>query len=80
MARRRGDGFALSGTKLLVGWADAADYFLVTADTGDGVTLFLVGAAAGRISRARLDNIAGGALYEVGFDEVLTPATWWSGR
>lgn len=78
-ATPRGSQFAISGTKLLVGLADSADYFLVTArreasGTGEGVTLLLVDAGSDGISLLPLDNIAGVALFEVGFDDVVVPA------
>jgi alkylation response protein AidB-like acyl-CoA dehydrogenase len=48
-AERRGDGFALSGTKRFVPFAHVADLVLVAARTGggqDGTTVFVVDAAS----------------------------------
>jgi len=74
-ASRRGNSFILSGTKLLVGFATSANHLLCVARTSqagakDGVTLFLVDAGASGISSIPLQNIAGGALYHVEFDQV----------
>ena len=53
-----GGDYVLNGTKLLVGYAPSADYFLVAARTGngasaEGISLFLVDAHANGISWAR---------------------------
>jgi alkylation response protein AidB-like acyl-CoA dehydrogenase len=68
------DGSVISGEKLLVGFAEAADHYLVTARTGgsgaDGVTVVLVDAKASGISVERLQNIAGSPLYAVSFGGV----------
>ncbi|MEX1009653.1 MAG: acyl-CoA dehydrogenase family protein [Acidimicrobiia bacterium] len=72
-----GSDYVLNGTKLLVGYAPSADYFLVVARTGggpgaEGITLFLVDARRDGISWAPIPNIAGNALYAVTFDAVTT--------
>jgi alkylation response protein AidB-like acyl-CoA dehydrogenase len=73
-AVRQNGAFTISGTKLLVAFAGSADYLLVPArTTGQGVTLFLLDARSKGISSARLVNIAGGALYQVDFDQVPAP-------
>lgn len=41
-AEQTGDGWLLSGTKSVVPFGDVADAFLVTANTSDGVRLFVV--------------------------------------
>jgi alkylation response protein AidB-like acyl-CoA dehydrogenase len=68
------DGSVISGEKLLVGFAEAADHYLVTARTGgsgaDGVTVLLVDAKASGISLERLQNIAGSPLFAVSFAGV----------
>ena len=78
-----GDGsYVLDGTKLLVGFAPSADHFLCAARTApagegaapDGVTLFMVDAAAPGLTSTPLRNIAGGALFAVAFDHVTVPA------
>ena len=78
-AQRSGDAYVLTGTKLLVGYASSADFFLCVARTGsgpgaDGLSLFLVDAGAPGISSTPMTNIAGNALHTVTFDAVSTPA------
>jgi alkylation response protein AidB-like acyl-CoA dehydrogenase len=79
LATRRNGGYGLSGTKLLVGFASSADYFLVAARTSgsgspEGLSVFLVETSAAGLSHAPLPNIAGGALSAVEFDDVVVPA------
>jgi 3-oxocholest-4-en-26-oyl-CoA dehydrogenase beta subunit len=74
-AKRSGGSFVLTGTKLLVGFASSADHLLCAARTSgengsEGVTLFLVDPSSRGISWNPLSNLAGGALYEVVFDDV----------
>ena len=78
-AERNGETFLLTGTKLLVGFASSANYFLCAARTSDaagagGVTLFLVDPTLTGISLTPLSNLAGGALYQVDFDRVQVSA------
>jgi alkylation response protein AidB-like acyl-CoA dehydrogenase len=78
-AVRRGQDFVLNGVKLLVGFAPDAEFLLCAARTGagsasrDGLTVFLVETPTAGIRCAPLPNIAGSALYEVGFDDVVVP-------
>ena len=78
-AAPRGDGFALTGEKHFVPDGADADWFIVPARTGDGVTLFLVakdalGLEVSRIrsadnhrhARLRLDGVAGIVLGALG--------------
>jgi 3-oxocholest-4-en-26-oyl-CoA dehydrogenase beta subunit len=79
-ATRRGDDYVLNGTKLLVGFAPSANWFLCAARTsGDftaaGVSVFLLDARLPGISWRRLTNIAGGALYALELRDVVTPAS-----
>lgn len=76
----RGEDHLLNGTKLLVPYAPSADQFLCVARTGGngsahGVSLFLVAARAAGIFCEPLENLAGGALYEVTFTDVIVPAS-----
>ena len=78
-ATHRGGGYVLRGTKLLVGFAGSADYFLCAARTSgngsrEGVSLLLVDSGAPGVSHAPLPNISGGALSAVAFDDVEVPA------
>ena len=75
-AKADGSDFRLSGTKLLVPYAHAADTILCVARTesgGDptaGVTLFLVEKDARGVTLEPLENIAGYKLFAVTFDDV----------
>jgi 3-oxocholest-4-en-26-oyl-CoA dehydrogenase beta subunit len=78
-AHRSGDDYVLTGTKLLVGYASSADFFLCAARTGngpgaDGISLFLIEAGTPGVSSTPMTNIAGNALHAVTFDAVPTPA------
>ena len=80
-AEPNGDGFAISGTKLFVPFADIADYVLVVARTegnpGDerGITVFIVDAKAQGISLTPLVTIAADRQFEVVFDKVQVAAS-----
>ncbi len=77
-ARRQGDGFVLSGTKLLVPCAKSAGYLLCAARTSgtgaDGISLFLVKADTRGITHEKLDNLASAPHYAVTFDKVEVAA------
>src|SRR5262249_53193330 len=73
-AARQDGGLVVSGTKLLAAFAGSADYLLLTARTDSGgVAVLLVEAGSEGISCLPLDNLAGGALYQVDFDGVRVP-------
>jgi alkylation response protein AidB-like acyl-CoA dehydrogenase len=63
-----GGGFRLDGSKLLVPYAHVAGQLLVAARAPEGITLFLVDAAASTLER--LPNIAGYPLFAATFDGV----------
>jgi alkylation response protein AidB-like acyl-CoA dehydrogenase len=72
-AERRGDGFILSGRKLFVPDAGAADYIICAVRTGeakDAITLFIVDINKDGISRQPLKGISGEKLYAVDFNNV----------
>ena len=75
-AAPRGDGYVLSGAKVLVPYANAADWLVVAARTvaapGDaaGVTLFLIDAHASGVVIERTPNIGGFPLCAVTFADV----------
>jgi alkylation response protein AidB-like acyl-CoA dehydrogenase len=74
-----GDRYVVHGEKLLVGFAESADKYLVTARSSGsgagGITVLLVDAAAPGITVERLRNIAGSPLYAVAFDSVPVPSS-----
>jgi alkylation response protein AidB-like acyl-CoA dehydrogenase len=74
-ATSEGDDFVLNGTKLFVSDANAADYFLVAAKTGSGITMFLVDAKSAGISTTMLRTIASDKQAEVILDNVKVPKT-----
>jgi alkylation response protein AidB-like acyl-CoA dehydrogenase len=76
-ARASGSGFAISGRKMFVEYAGAADRLLVLARTSgapgsnDGVTMFLVDAHDPAVKMRRLGTMARDPQCEVVFEEVL---------
>jgi alkylation response protein AidB-like acyl-CoA dehydrogenase len=79
VARRDGDGYVLSGTKLFVAEGEIADYLLVLARTGgagaDGLTMFLVPARTAGIETAPMNSFARDRLAEVQLRDVRLPAS-----
>lgn len=86
-AKADGSGWKLSGAKAVVLGGGAADTLLVSANTGKGVSLFLVDSKAagvtvrstmtqdgGRAAEVRLDNVAVGADALVGAQDGALPA------
>ncbi|MBI2871638.1 MAG: acyl-CoA/acyl-ACP dehydrogenase [Chloroflexi bacterium] len=75
-ATQAGAGFDLNGTKILVPYANSADYFVVAArtgagrDPGVGVTWLVVPAKARGITMTPLRSIAWDRQYEVVFKNV----------
>ena len=77
-ATAKGDDFVISGTKLFVEMAHAADYFILAARTKsgtseDGITLFLVDAKSKGITHEIIPTIAHDKLCEVKFKDVVVP-------
>ena len=77
-----GDGYAISGTKLFVPDAHAADIIIVAARTGpaegdpeDGVTLFLVRADTPGLTVAQVSSIGNERLCEARLDNVSVPSS-----
>ena len=86
-AKADGAGWKLSGSKAVVLGGGAADRLLVSANTGKGISLFLVDAKAagvsvrsymtqdgGRAAEVRLDNVAVGADALIGAQDGALPA------
>ena len=69
-ATRDGDGWVLNGTKHAVPYAEGADYFLVAARTGGGITLFAVPGNAAGIRIRGLQGWDEETVSEIVFDNV----------
>jgi alkylation response protein AidB-like acyl-CoA dehydrogenase len=65
-----GDEYWLTGTKLFVPYADAADYFLVFARTPDGITAFIVDSEDSGIEIEVIPTTAHDRQCEVRFNDV----------
>lgn len=78
-ARRKGEGFVVSGIKLFVPYAAAADYILVVARVSEGTSqsndpsTFVVPAGSKGVSAKPLKTSAGDRLYELVLDDVVIP-------
>lgn len=72
IARRNGEGFRLSGTKLMVADAASADYLVVSArvDGEDGTALFLVPAGTAGVSLEQYPLIDRTRAADICFTEV----------
>ncbi len=81
VAHESGDGFSISGKKMFVEYAGAADRLLVLARTAggaralDGLTMFLVDAGTPGIAMRSLGTMARDRQYEVTFAGVQVPRT-----
>jgi alkylation response protein AidB-like acyl-CoA dehydrogenase len=76
-AEADGEDFVLSGTKLHVNFARAADRLLVLARTGDApeaIDLFLVDPSAAGITLSQRENIGSECTFRVDFDAVRVPS------
>jgi alkylation response protein AidB-like acyl-CoA dehydrogenase len=74
-ATREGDGFVISGTKARVLDPTTASAFIVSARTGDEISLFLVPAGAAGITRKPYAAEDAQDVAELKFDGVRVPAT-----
>jgi alkylation response protein AidB-like acyl-CoA dehydrogenase len=73
---RAGDGFTLDGVASLVPEGASAAFFLVSATDGDGVTQFIVDAAAPGVTVTTLDGLDITRRFaDVRFDSVSVPAS-----
>jgi alkylation response protein AidB-like acyl-CoA dehydrogenase len=79
-ATREGDSFKLSGQKLFVPDAHAADILLVAArtsqsdDPAQGITLFMVPANSQGLTVNQLSTISSDRQCEIAFEDVTVPA------
>lgn len=64
-ARRSADGWVIDGAKGVVLFGDSADWLLVSADTGTGISLFLVPGQAAGLGRRGMGRIDGGRTAEL---------------
>ena len=77
-AERSDGGYIIGGTKLFVPDANAADYLIVAARTGDApdaITLFVVPSDAPGVVRTPMRSLGGERQSEVVLDSVETPAS-----
>ena len=75
-ATASGDGFSISGTKLNVHFASAADRMLVLARTGDAetdISIFLVDPNADGVKLTQALSLSSDTQYRVDFDNVSVP-------
>ncbi len=73
-ARREGDAYVITGTKLWITAADKADWGIVFARTDAGITAFIVDRDTPGITCREIGVIRSYAPYEVHFDDVRVPA------
>jgi len=73
-AERDGDGWKLNGTKRFVLDGGLADFFVVSANTGTGITLFLVAANSYGVSRQPLSMADSHGMADVTFSSVKVSA------
>ena len=80
-ATREGEEYSISGAKLFVGDAAAADYIIVgvrtearSEDPAQGLSLFMIDSKSPGLTVTPLITLAGDKQYEVVFDQVKAPA------
>ena len=77
-AQAEGDGYVLSGTKLHVTFAGAADRLLVLARTGDApeaIDLFLVDPKASGVTLSQRENLGSESTFRVDLESVRVAET-----
>ena len=80
-AKEQGGGYEISGTKLFVSDAEAADVIIVVArnssgsDPADGISLFLVPSGTNGLNISPMQSIGNERVYEVRLDKVNVPET-----
>ncbi|MDA0263615.1 MAG: acyl-CoA/acyl-ACP dehydrogenase [Chloroflexi bacterium] len=79
-ASKQGDGYEVTGTKLFVPDAEAADMMIVAArtssgsDPADGITLFLMPSGTAGLEIMPMRSIGHERVFEVNLDQVQLPA------
>src|SRR5215831_17578576 len=69
-AKRVGNDWHLNGTKRFVLDGELADFFIVSANSGAGITLFLVASNAAGVAKRSLAMTDGRGMSDVTFDNV----------
>jgi alkylation response protein AidB-like acyl-CoA dehydrogenase len=69
-AKRTGDNYKLTGNKRFVLDGGLADFFIVSAKTGNGISLFLVTANSAGVSKQTLSMADSRGMADVSFDNV----------
>ncbi|MFC1919562.1 acyl-CoA dehydrogenase family protein [Chloroflexota bacterium] len=72
-ATRVSGGWTIEGTKLFVPYAHIANWFVCTAQTSEGIALFLVDAKSTDLSYKLLETLARDKQCEVSFNSVKVP-------
>ena len=78
-ANEQGGGYEITGTKLFVPDAEAADVIIVVArtssgyDSADGISLFLVPSGTNGLNISPMQSIGNERVYEVRLDKVYVP-------
>ena len=79
-ASQQGDGYEITGTKLFVPDAEAADMIIVAVrtssgqDPAEGVSLFLVPSGAAGLTIIPMQSVGNESVFEVSLDKVSVPA------
>ena len=79
-ASQQGDGYEITGIKLFVPDAEAADMIIVAArtssgqDPADGVSLFLVPSGAAGLTITPMQSVGNEKVFEVSLEKVNVPA------
>jgi alkylation response protein AidB-like acyl-CoA dehydrogenase len=73
-ARLTGNGYELTGSKILVAGGDAADWFIVSADLDGELGLFVVPGNAEGVSRGTYQLLDGSWSADVAYDAVALPS------
>ncbi len=79
-ASQQGGGYEITGTKLFVPDAEAADVIIVAArtssgqDPADGVSLFLVPSGTAGLTITPMQSVGNERVFEVSLDKVSVPA------
>ncbi|HTE41493.1 MAG TPA: acyl-CoA dehydrogenase family protein [Steroidobacteraceae bacterium] len=74
-AKRDGEGWRLNGKKRFVVDGGIADFLIVSAKTGSGITLFVLPAAASGITRQALAMADSRGMADIDFENVQAAAT-----